>query len=245
MQINCSQDNMHARLAPGASASPGPIACSACDLNEVCRLSGLIAFDGGRARQSTGTLRILQPGAHLYHAGAPATALYAVRQGLLKVVQVTADGDEQTLGLATPGEVLGMEAFSLGTYATDMIALQPVVCCELPLSMLEHGTRVRELAVALLRLLSRATAPKAEQARGSIRGRVVQFLLDLSARLERRGLDGRQFMLGLSRREIADLLDARIETVSRMMQRLHREQAIHVRDNSVTLLDLSGSRRID
>jgi CRP-like cAMP-binding protein len=47
-------------------------------------------------------------------------------------------------------------------------------------------------------------------------------------------------MLGLSRKEIADLLDARIETVSRMMQRLHREHAIQVRDNSVTLLGLSG-----
>jgi CRP/FNR family transcriptional regulator len=234
---------MHARPAFADSASPGPVACNACDLNEICRLTGLLALDGGRPRQATGTLRAVQPGAHLYRAGAPATALYAVRQGLLKIVHVTADGDEHTLGLATPGEVIGLESFSGGTYATDTIALQPVVCCELPLSMLEHGTRVREIAAALLRLLSRATAPKLEQARGSIRARVVQFLLDFSARLERRGLDGRHFMLGLSRREIADLLDARIETVSRMMQRLHREQAIHVRDNSVTLLGLARGGR--
>lgn len=232
---------MHARLPIGVSTSPGPVACSACDLNEVCRLSGLIALEGGRPRQSTGTQRLVNPGAYLYHTGAPATALYAVRQGLLKVVHVTADGDEHTLGVAMPGEVLGLEAFSFGTYAADTIALQPVVCCELPLSMLEHGARIRELATALLQLASRATAPKLEQARGSIRARVVQFLLDLSARLERRGLDGRQFMLGLSRRELADLLDARIETVSRMMQRLHREQAIQVRDNSVTLLKLSNT----
>jgi CRP/FNR family transcriptional regulator len=231
---------MHANSSCDASTSPGPIACSACDLNEVCRLSGLIALEGGRSRQATGMLRTVQPSAHLYRAGAPATALYAVRQGLLKVVHVSAEGDEHTLGLATPGEVIGLEAFSLGAYATDVIAVQPAVCCELPLSMLEHGTRVRELASALLRLVSRATAPKLERARGSIRTRVVQFLLDLSARLERRGLDGRQFMLGLSRKEIADLLDARIETVSRMMQRLHREHAIQVRDNSVTLLGLSG-----
>lgn len=224
------------------STSPGPIACRACDLNEVCRLSGLIALDGGRSRQATGTLRAIRPGTHLYRTGAPAASLFAVRQGLLKIVHVTADGDERVLGLATPGEVLGLEAFSLGKYATDVIALQPVVCCELPLSMLEHGTRVRELASALVRLLSRATTPRVESARGSIRARVTQFLLELSARLERRGLDGRQFALGLSRREIADLLDARIETVSRMMQRLHREHAIEVRDDSVTLLGLHGAK---
>jgi CRP/FNR family transcriptional regulator, anaerobic regulatory protein len=233
---------MHASSVIGGRATtPGPIACSACDLNEVCRLSGLIALEGGRIRQATGTLRVVRQGTHLYRTGAPANALYAVRQGLLKLVHVTADGDERTLRLATPGEVLGLEAFSLGAYATDAIALQSVVCCELPFSMLEHGTRVRELATALLRLMSRATAPKPEQARGSIRARVVQFLLDLSARLERHGLDGRQFVIGLSRRELADLLDMRIETVSRMMQRLHREHAIDVRDNSVTLLGLAAA----
>jgi len=175
---------------------------------------------------------------HLYRAGAPANSIYAVRQGLLKIVQVTVDGDERTLGLATPGEVIGLEAFSLRTYATDVIALQPVVCCELPLSMLEHGTRIRELGTALVKLLSRATAPRLQQTRGSIRARVTRFLLDLSERLERRGLDGQQFALGLSRREIADLLDTRIETVSRMMQQLHREQAVQVHDHSVTLLRL-------
>lgn len=230
---------MRARSNLGSTIAPGPVACNACDLNEVCRLSGLLALENGRGRQSFGALRTVREGTPLYRTGAPASSLYAVRQGLLKIVHVTAEGDEHTVGLATPGEVLGLEAFSIGSYATDAIALQPVVCCELPLAMLEQGTRVRELATALVRLLSRATVPKVEQARGSIRDRVVQFLLDLSGRLERRGLDGRQFTLGLSRKEIADLLDTRIETVSRTIQRLHRERAIQVHDNWVTLLGLA------
>lgn len=226
------------RRRKGGSA--GPIACSACDLNEVCRLSGLIALEGGLARQSTGAMRVVPAGAHLYRTGSPATCLYAVRQGLLKLVHVTAEGDEHTVGLATPGEVLGLEAFSLGAYAIDALAVQPVICCELPLTLLEqHGTRVRELASALIRLLSRAAAPQLDPARGSIRARVTNFLLDLSARLERHGLDGRHFTLGLNRREIADLLDTRIETVSRVMQQLHREHAIRVHGNAVTLLRLS------
>ena len=68
----------------------------------------------------------------MFRAGDPAHSLYAVRQGLLKTVHVNADGDEQILALNTPGEVLGLEAFSAGTYANDVIALQAVVCCELP-----------------------------------------------------------------------------------------------------------------
>jgi CRP/FNR family transcriptional regulator len=224
------------------TGSPGPIACSTCELNEVCRLCGLIALEGGRNGRATGMLRVLQQGEPLYRSSDPATSLYAVREGLLKRVHVSADGDEATLGVTTPGEVLGLESFSAGTHATDAVALRPAVCCELPLPMLEQqGKRVQELAAALVRLLSRAHAPAPEQARGSIRVRVTRFLLDLSTRLQRRGLDGRRFTLGLSRQEIADLLDTRIETVSRMLQQLHRERAIQVRGSHVTLVGLGAA----
>jgi CRP-like cAMP-binding protein len=43
----------------------------------------------------------------------------------------------------------------------------------------------------------------------------------------------------LSRQEIAELLDTRIETISRMMQKLAREEAISVRGSKVRLLGLA------
>ena len=228
------------RRQPTENGPPGPIACRSCDLNEVCRLCGLIALDGARTRVSTGTLRTLEAGASLFRAGAPGTAIYAVRQGMLKSVRLTAEGEERVLGIHTPGDVLGLEAFGLRTYAYDVVALQPVVCCELRLTTLvEESTRVRELGAALVQLLSRATEPRLNLAHGSVRQRVTAFLLELAQRLERRGLDCRRFTMGLSRQELADLLDTRIETVSRMMQRLNREGAIKVAGNSVKLLTLA------
>lgn len=230
----------HQRRLPSADDPPGPIACRSCDLNEVCRLCGLIALDGGRTRVSTGTLRTIEPGASLFRAGAPGVAIYALRQGMLKSVRLTAEGEERVLGIHTPGDVVGLEAFGLRTYAYDVIALQPVVCCELRLSTLvEESTRVRELGAALVQLLSRATEPRLPLAYGSARRRVTAFILHLAQRLERRGLDCRRFTVGLSRQELADLLDTRIETVSRMMQRLNREGVIKVAGNSVRLLTLA------
>jgi len=220
----------------------GPVACRSCDLQEICRLSGLIAFEGGRVRQQTGRMRTVRAGEPLFRTGDPAHSLWAVRQGMLKTVHVNANGDEHILELNTPGEVLGLEAFSTGTYANDAVALQTVVCCELPLRQLdEHGTRFREFGSALVRLLSKTIAPRPHPARGSVRQRLTTFLLDLSARFSNRGLDGRQFALGLSRQEIADLLDTRIETISRMMQQLNREQAIRVRGSRVRLLNLAAA----
>ena len=81
-------------------------------------MSGLVAFEGGRVRQSTGGLRAVRAGEPLFRAGDPAHSLYALRQGLLKTVHVNTDGDEQILALNTPGEVLGLEAFSTGPMQT-------------------------------------------------------------------------------------------------------------------------------
>jgi CRP/FNR family transcriptional regulator len=232
---------MERRLARIATCdSVGPIGCRSCDLHEICRLTGLLAFDAGRSRQSTGALRPVRAGEPLFRAGDPAHHLYAVRQGMLKSVHVSPDGDQQIVAYHTPGDVLGLESFSEGRHANDVIALQPVVCCELPMrriaDQVEHGG---EFGSALIRLLSRAIAPRLNPARGSIRGRVTNFLLDFDARLTSRGLDGGQFALGLSRQDIADLLNTRIETVSRVIQQLNREGAIRVRGNQVRLLSLA------
>jgi CRP/FNR family transcriptional regulator len=172
--------------------------------------------------------------------------LYAVRQGMLKTVHVNAEGEEQILALNIPGEVLGLEAFGTSTYATTAIALQPVVCCELPLRLFsDEGAREHELDSALVQLLSRAATPKPSQTRGPIRERITGFLRDLGSRFASRGLDGRNFTLGLGRQEIANLLDTRVETVSRMLQRLNREQAIAVRGKQVNLEGLSGTGAFD
>lgn len=220
----------------------GPIACRNCDLNTICRITGLIAYDGGRPRQPTGALRAIRSGAALYRAGAPAHALFAIRQGTIKLTRVTREGDECIISFHTPGEVLGLEAFSQASYACDAIALEAVQVCELPLPRLNDcPAQAVELAAELVRLLSRTTALPREFARGSARERVTNFLLDLSRRLASRGLDPMRIKLSMSRLEIANLLDTRIETVSRVLQQLHREQAILVRGNRVRLLTLAGS----
>jgi len=219
--------------------APGPIACRSCDLYEVCRLCGTIAIGEHRGVQRTGALKTLRAGTRLYRAGEPAHSLFAVRQGMLKSVDVGDDGEERIVAVNTPGDVLGTEAFAKRIYAHDVVALQPVVCCELPLSLLsDQYPRVRDLAAALINLLSRASAPRTALARGSMRERVAGFILDLARRLERRGLESRCFSLGMTRQEIANLLDTRIETVSRMVQQLSRDKEIAIDGQQVTLLSL-------
>lgn len=228
-----------ARTAAMDTSAPGPIACRSCDLHEVCRLCGLIAIGDHHGLQRTGALRTLRAGTHLYRAGDAAHTLFAVRQGMLKTVEVGIEGEEHIVRVNTPGDVLGTEAFGTRIYAHDVVALQPVVCCELPLSLLsDQYARVRELAAALISLLSRTSTPRPALARGTIRERVGALMLDYARRLESRGLDGQRFSFGLTRQEIASLLDTRIETVSRTIQQMARDGEIDIAGQWVTLRKL-------
>jgi CRP/FNR family transcriptional regulator len=217
-----------------------PIACRACDLNAVCRISGLIAYRDGHPRRVTSGLRTVRPGALLFRAGAPARAMFAIRQGAMKLTHVSAEGDERIVSFHMPGEVIGLEAFSQGVYACDAVALETVQCCELPVpAFVDQTPQTAALATEMVRVLSGTVAVRPPLARGSARSRVINFLLDLSQRLKARGFDPTRLKLSMTRLEIANLLDTRIETVSRTLQRLHREQLIQVRGNRVRLLKLA------
>ena len=74
---------------------------------------------------------------------------------------------------------------------------------------------------------------------GSMRAeeRLVVFLLNLSRRYRARGYSGSEFVLRMTREEIASLLGLKLETVSRLFSRLHAEGLIQVQGRSIKLLD--------
>lgn len=218
----------------------GPVACRDCDLNAICRLTGrLIVYESGHPRRATGAMRSLRSGATLYSAGSPATTLFAIRWGMIKRVELTVDGEERVVSFHTPGEVLGLEAFDSGVYDSHAIALGPVQCCELPLPKLaDESPQTAALARQLVQLLSRTAAVQPTFPRGTARQRVTGFLLNLAQRMRSHGFDGRELHLTMSRLDIANLLDTRIETVSRTLQQLNRERAIAIRGSRVRILNL-------
>ena len=81
---------------------------------------------------------------------------------------------------------------------------------------------------------------------GSMRGeqRLVAFLLDLAARYQRLGQSSYEFILRMTRAEIASLLGLELETVSRLFSHLHREGAIQIQGRVVKLLDRAALQQI-
>jgi len=219
------------------------VACAACDLSDICRLRAEHERGHVRGQQRNRhaePMRALTAGAYLFRAGSRAQGIYAVRYGTLKTVALAADGEEQVLSFHVPGDVIGLEAMALGTHRYDVVALNAASCCVVPIARFsEQYARVPSLATAVVNLLSQAVAQQSARldiARGSARRRVLGLLLDLGARMEQRGFDGQHLQLAMFRRDIASFLDTRIETVSRILRRLHSEGVIRLHGRHITLL---------
>ncbi|RFF30214.1 helix-turn-helix domain-containing protein [Wenzhouxiangella sediminis] len=207
--------------------------CFAQDINpdERERLNGVI-----RRRQG------VHRSAHLHHGGQSARQLAVLRSGSIKAYQVSREGDELVTGFYLPGDVIGLDAFSTGEHAGSAVALEECRLCEIPVNdfnkMLGESPRLNQV---MLRLLAEEMAEARRLllvvGRLDARTRVALFLLSLSRRLERRGLDPDLFRLSMDRRDIANYLGLTIETVSRTLSALQRDGVIHVRGKNVRIVD--------
>ena len=81
---------------------------------------------------------------------------------------------------------------------------------------------------------------------GSMRAeqRLVVFLLNLASRYQARGYSGSEFVLRMTREEIASLLGLKLETVSRQFSFLQGEGLIQVQGRTVKLLDCAALKNI-
>lgn len=232
--------NLPGSLAQRSPAASCAIACEACDLWTICRAKQppIGSIPGGRDRRA-GSAQRLPAAAYLFRAGRPAKAVYGVRQGTLKTVRISPDGEQRIVAFHLPGDVVGLEALSAGQHSGDVIALEPSALCELPLARLNGWlAEMPDVARSMLQLLSRAVADawnRPEPTRGAVWQRVEGFLGDLSARLERRGLDGRHLWLSMSRTDIANYLDLRIETISRTLRQLRDTNRIDLQGRRLVL----------
>jgi CRP/FNR family transcriptional regulator len=184
-----------------------------------------------------------QPGQHVFHAGDQSHALFAVRSGALKSYCTMEGGDEQVLGFALPGELVGLDGMSDDTYASNSVVLETASICEFSYDDLEELCHsLRGLNHQLMRLASKEITTdqgmllllgkrKAEE-------KLAAFLLSLSTRYQPRGLSATVFNLPMSRQDIGNYLGLAIETVSRLFARFQGEGLLKVSRREVTITDL-------
>jgi len=178
-------------------------------------------------------------GSMIMAAGDPTDSLYIVLSGRLKVMMSDADGKEVILNILGPGEFFGeMGLIDDAPRSASVVAIEP---CEL-LSISKRDFKRCladnfEMTMALMRGLVRRLRD-ADRKIGSLAlldvyGRVARLLLDMSETVNGQKMVTRR----LPKQDIAKMIGASREMVSRVMKDLQLGGYIEMRGSNILLRD--------
>ncbi len=185
----------------------------------------------------------------LYGAGASCKGLFVVRNGSLKSVLISKDGQTQIGDFHIAGDLVGLDGMFAGVHHCQAVALEDTDVNHMPLDQLDELAQAcdrfrHNLYSALAQECVRAYALMLTLGTGRADQRVAGYLLEVSRRLHAIGYSSSELNLRMTRYEIGSYLGLKLETVSRLLSRLHREGTIRVTGRAVRLVNREALQQI-
>jgi len=176
----------------------------------------------------------LTAGQPLFDEGEPATGVFVVTSGTVKVYRLLPDGRRQVTGFLFSGDYLGLVTSE--SYAFSAEAVIPALLCRFPRRKLEALiTRFPKIESKLLGIARHELAAAQDQmlllGRKTAKERIASFLLLLSHGAVRRGQPDSPVAVPMSRGDIGDFLGLTTETVSRCFTQLKKSRLITLLPN--------------
>jgi CRP-like cAMP-binding protein len=198
--------------------------------------TALALLERGRRRRDYGS------GEVVFAQGEPNDGVYCVSGGAVGIRRLDQNGNSVLLELAYPGDTIGYRSFLTdGEHKTSAEALGPSVVCHID-SPTVSALLAADPALGLRFLkrsigaLEHAHDSMFRQATLSNRHKLVHLLLVLVGRHGQRHANGSQSVdLPVSRRDLASMVGARHETISRIIGRLETDGIAHFSGRQVTI----------
>jgi CRP-like cAMP-binding protein len=188
--------------------------------------------DGGYAR-----------GKPVYEAGEPASRLFVVAAGKVKLVRTGAAGQSVLVEMLSDGDYFG-SLEHLGEERYSDTAVAHVQSCILAVSAQDFQSilaRFPSVSVRFVSILAgrlRSAHEKLEMlSKLSVEGRVAFVLLRLAARFGERRRSDTLIQLPLSREELGEMAGTTTESASRVISRFSRDGLIRTGRRWVAVLD--------
>ena len=217
------------------------IACSNCNLRELCMPLGLNHDELDKIDTVVNLRRKVKKGGLLFHNGEKFTSLYAIRIGFFKSFVASEDGHEQVTGFQMAGEVLGLDGIASDKHTCNAIALEDSEVCLMPFDRIEELSRdIPSMQRHVHKIMSREIVREngIMLLLGSMRAeeRLAAFLLNLVDRLHARGFSQSELVLRMTREEIGSYLGLKLETVSRAFSKFADDGLVEVDKRNIRIL---------
>ena len=225
------------------------VACSNCNLRELCMPMGLSEHDLERLDDLVTTRRKVKRGTTLFSNGDKFTSLYAIHTGFFKTCLASEDGRDQVTGFQMAGEIIGLDGIVNDQHSCDAVALEDAEVCVMPFDRIEEISReVTALQHHVHKIMSREIVREhgVMLLLGSMRAeeRLAAFLLNLVQRLHSRGFSQTELVLRMTREEIGSYLGLKLETVSRTFSKFVDDGIVEVKQRHVKILNIEALQRM-
>ena len=171
----------------------------------------------------------------------PAHAFYVVITGQVKLYKISAEGKEQTLNLLGSGEPFGMcTAFAVESFPANAMALEESGILLIPGPVMESiAMKEPRLLLNIIRILSdrlKESMTLIESlALKEIPQRIASFLIHALKVENGQGVS--QLELTVTQRELAKILGATPEALSRALRKMSNAGVLAVNGRSIRILD--------
>lgn len=205
------------------------------DLEQVARISRVRAFERG---------------GQVFAQGDPARDFYAVVTGKVKLYKLSPEGKVHIVRFVSRGELFAEAvAFSGGRYPVFAEAVMKSTLLSFEarpfLNLVSSDPRLaRKVIVALSQRLESVVGILGQLALSDLTARLAKYLLDLSLKAQRSGLDGSLVRLDIRKSDLAARLGTVSETLSRSLGRLRKDHVIEVKGNEIRILDAKALSRL-
>jgi len=184
---------------------------------------------------------LIQPkGTIVVKQGEPVQSFIFLRKGLAKLSRRTTDGHEQIIGIARPRDFVGLlSLFSSSVYQYTISTIEDSEFCLVDFKVIEsmveqNGIFARQLLEKISMVADRLLDTRLELNSRQLRGRIAYIIIMFSRDI----YQSNTFNLPISRKEIGDLIDMRVENVIRILSEFRKDGIIRIEGTTIEILNL-------
>jgi CRP/FNR family transcriptional regulator len=220
------------------------IHCQNCSISELCLPFSLNDKELDSLDNIIDRKKPIHKGEQIFQDGDEMHALYAIRSGTFKTFTVNEQGEEQITGFHLAGDLLGFDAIAAAEHPSFAKALETSMVCEIPYNTLDSlSNTMPKLKKQILRMMSTEIRSDQEMLmllnRKNAEQRLATFISTLSARYQARGLSSSEFRLTMTRSDIGNYIGLTVETISRLLNRFHKNGIIDVDGKLITIKSMT------
>ena len=210
--------------------------CTSCVTAKAC------AFCQAPLTQALNTpvqTRSLQAGCYLYRQGDTSRGHFHVRSGMFKTLVTNAQGHDFVSAFVLPSEVLG-GVLDGHCQLESAVALETSVVCEFVVEQMSAQCRSdysQTLIAQLSTQASRALAHRVMLNQSPVQARFAAFCVLYAKNLTRLGRQEAFLPMPMSRTDLANYLGMTLESLSRVVNQLHRAEVIKAALDRIEIVD--------